>query len=558
MELRNSRILSLLEQKTANYEERIALGIKGQYGWEEITYKGIGLLSRKLARYLIEDIGVKKGECLAILSESKPEYGACVFASVLAGTTTVPLDIKLSVYELTSILSDCQPTIMLTSRHYLSMALELQKAVPSIQHVIVIDQHASGDGIKNIYDLPDKYDAKWRQRSSKSTALIIYTSGTTGAPKGVEISFKNINAQLVDLMEVVDIILPKKQKINMLSILPMNHLFEMTVGFCTFLNAGHTVYYTTSLKPKDITGIMKEKSIQFMIVVPAFLKLLKAGIEREINNSPKLTQIGFKFLYHCARFVPTYTLRRKLFKKIHASFGGKFFGCISGGAPLDLEVGKFFERIGIRVYQGYGLSETSPVVSVNYDKKGKLASVGHPLSHFEAMTDPKTGELFLRGPSVMKGYHNQPELTAEVIDNDGWLHTGDIAKIDKDGHIFITGRIKNMIVLQGGKKVFPEEVEAVLEKSAYISEVCVLGISRSFGSKDGTEEVTAVIVPKNELYNSYSDDDIDRMIKLDVKSLSLQLAQYKRPTNVIISKEELPKTTTRKVKRKEVMELIGV
>lgn len=558
MELRNSHILSHIENKTADYEERVALGIKGQYGWEEFTYKGLGLLSRKIARYLIEDVGIKKGECLAILSESKPEYGACVFASVLTGTTTVPLDIKLSKYELKSILSDCLPSVMFVSQHYLPTALELQKMIPEIKYIYVIDEHTDSANVPNIYDFPNKYDAKWRQRSSKSTAFIIYTSGTTGAPKGVEISFKNVNAQLVDLMEVVGIILPKNQKINMLSILPMNHLFEMTVGFSTFLNSGFSVYYTSSFKPKDITGVMKEKGIQFMIAVPAFLKLLKAGIEKQLSTSPKYVQIMFKIMYFIARFIPSYKMRRKLFGKIHQSWGGKFFGCISGGAPLDVEVGTFFERIGIRVYQGYGLSETSPVVSVNYDKRGKLASVGHPLRHFEAKIDESTGELWLRGPSVMKGYHNQPEMTAEVIDQDGWLHTGDIAKIDKDGHIYITGRIKNMIVLQGGKKVFPEEVEAVLENSHYIAEACVLGISRSFGAKDGAEEVTAVVVPKAEMYNSYSDDDIDRMVKLDIKTLSEQLAPYKRPTSVIISKEPLPKTTTLKVKRKNVREMICV
>ena len=141
-------------------------------------------------------------------------------------------------------------------------------------------------------------------------------------------------------------------------------------------------------------------------------------------------------------------------------------GCISGGAPLDIAVGNFFERIGIKVFQGYGLTETSPVISVNTDKRNDLASVGRPFKSYEARVDAQTGELQVKGPCVMKGYHNQPELTAEAIDADGWFHTGDIAKITPDGHIYITGRIKNMIVLSGGKKVFPEKVEAVLEKSS--------------------------------------------------------------------------------------------
>ena len=557
-ELRNSRILSRIQDKTADYENRIALGIRGKYGWKEFTYKGLGLLSRKIARYIIEDLEFKKGEGIAILSESKPEYGACMFASALSGGVTIPLDIKLSIYELKSILSDCLPTIMFVSQHYLDMALELQKDITSIKHLILIDEYSQNPNIIDIYSMPESYNAKWRQRSSKSTAMIIYTSGTTGAPKGVEISFRNINAQLECLTDPINEILPDGRKTTMLSILPMNHLFEMTVGFSVFLNFGHTIYYTTSLKPKDITDIMKDKGIEFMIVVPAFLKLLKAGIEKEIKSQPVLAQKAFWGLYHAAKFIPSYKIRRLMFKKIHDNFGGKFFGCISGGAPLDLDVGEFFERIGIKVYQGYGLSETSPVVCVNTDKRSDMASVGRPLKGYEARVDSMSGELLLRGPSVMKGYHNQPELTAEVIDSDGWLHTGDIAKIDNDGHLHITGRIKNMIVLNGGKKVFPEEVESVLEKSNYVSEICVLGTSRTFGAKDGTEEVTAVVVPKAELYNSYSDEDVERMIKLDIKSLSERLAQYKRPTNIIIQKEELPKTTTRKVKRNVLKELIHV
>ena len=387
--------------------------------------------------------------------------------------------------------------------------------------------------------------------------MIIYTSGTTGNPKGVEISYNNITSQLEDLGYALSEILGDK-KVTVLSILPMNHLFEMTVGFCTFLNFGFSVYYTQSLKPKDILGIMTEKKVEFMIVVPAFLKLLKTGIEAELKNAPKATQIAFNAMYHIAKFIPFYCVKKILFKKIHDKFGGNFIGCISGGAPLDVAVGRFFERIGIKVYQGYGLSETSPVVSVNTDKRSVLASVGRPLKHFEARIDKQTGELQLKGPSVMKGYHNQPELTAEVIDEDGWLHTGDIAKIDKDGHIYITGRIKNMIVLAGGKKVFPEEVESVIEKSEYLAECCVMGIHRSFGAKDGTEEVVAIVVPKEDLYKKYSEEEIDKLVKNDIKTLSTQLTQYKRPSSVIIKKEPLPRTTTRKVKRNEVKKLVTV
>ena len=558
MKYRKNNILLLLEEKTDVFGERIALGIKTALGWKEFTYKGVGLLSRRLATYLINDLQVKKGEKLAILSESKPEYGACVFASVLAGMTTVPLDVKLTIYELKSILTDCQPTVLLVSQDNIAKGLELQKELPCIKHVMVMDEPTYNLSLPCIYTVPNNYEGKWRHRSSKATAFIIYTSGTTGAPKGVEISFRNMLAQLNDIEIVFSKLFNLDKGLSVLSILPMNHLFELTVGFSTFLYWGLSVYYTQSLKPKDILALMKEKEVDFMIVVPAFLKLLKTGIENEINNGPKSTKILFNLMYKIAKYVPNYKIRKLMFKKIHDKFGGKFDGCISGGAPLDLSVGEFFERLGINVYQGYGLSETSPVVSVNVERKGLLASVGKPLQSFEAKIDPLTNEIMLKGPSVMKGYHNQPELTAEVIDADGWLHTGDMGRIDKKGHIFITGRIKNMIVLSGGKKVLPEEVESVLEKSQYFSEVCVLGMERAGGAKDGTEDIVAVVVPKEELVKKTSDEkELNRIVKEEVKLLSNQLANYKRPINIIISKEPLPRTTTRKVKRNDVKALIA-
>ena len=557
MKSRKNNILLLLEDKTDFFQNRIALVIKTALGWKEFTYKGIGLVSRKLATYLINDLQLKKGEKLAILSESKPEYGACVFASVMSGLVTVPLDVKLTKYELKSILSDCLPSVILVSQDYIEKALELQKEVSSIKHVIVIDEPTYNLSLPCLYTLPNNYESKWRHRSSKSTAFIIYTSGTTGSPKGVEISFKNMLSQLEDIKLIIPKFFDVKSGVSVLSILPMNHLFELTVGFSAFLYWGFSVYYTQSLKPKDILGIMKEKEIKFMIVVPAFLKLLKTGIETEINHGPKSMKLLFNFMYQVAKRIPSYRIRKMMFKKIHDKFGGKFLGCIAGGAPLDLSVADFFETIGIKIFQGYGLSETSPVVSVNVDKRGDLASVGKPLNSFKAKIDPQSGEIMLKGPAVMKGYYNRPDLTAEVLEKDGWLHTGDIGRIGRDGHIYIIGRIKNMIVLSGGKKVFPEEVETVLEKSPYFSEVCVLGASRAGGSKDGTEDIVAVVVPKDDLIKKVGkEQELNRIVRDEVKYLSNQLAAYKRPINIIVLKDPLPKTTTRKVKRKEVKELI--
>ncbi len=557
MNLKNNNVLLLLEKKTESYQNRVAVGIKTAFGWKEFTYRGLGLLSRKLGSYLINDLKIQKGERIAILSESKPEYGACIFASVLSGATTVPLDIKLTIYELESILSDCRPTLIMVGQHYVDKALELQKKIDSIKHILVIDEPTYNMDLPCLYTLPDNYNCKWVHRSSKSTAVIIYTSGTTGNPKGVEISFRNIMTQLNDFELIYPKLFREDEKPKILSILPMNHLFEFTVGFSTFLYWGLSVYYTQTLKPKDILSIMTEKEINFMVVVPAFLKLLKVGIENEINSKP-LTKILFGIMFNLAKYIPSLAVKKIMFKKIHDKFGGHFQGCISGGAPIDKHVANFFETIGIKVYGGYGLSEASPVVSVNYQKRKDYTSVGKPLASIECRIDEQTGEILLKGPSIMKGYYHQPELTAETIDEDGWLHTGDIGHLDSDGHIHITGRIKNMIVLSGGKKVFPEEVETVLEQSDNFAEICVMGSSRTTGNKEGTEDILAIIVPKDSYMQGKSDEELNKAVREEVKKLSMQLASYKRPVNIIVHKEPLPKTTTRKIKRREVKELLGV
>ena len=245
MNNRADNVLSLLEDKTNDYARKTALGIKTNFGWKELTFDGLGLISRRVASYLINDLNVQKGERMIILSESKPEYGACVFASVIAGMITVPLDIKLTTFELTNILNDCTPTVMFVSCSYIDKALELKEKIPSLKHIIIMDELPVSNDLPSIYSIPHNYKCKWRHRSRNSVVFIIYTSGTTGAPKGVETTFGNILAQLHDLKIVMRKIFPKKGDVRILSILPMNHLFEMTVGFTTFLNFGFSVYYNS-------------------------------------------------------------------------------------------------------------------------------------------------------------------------------------------------------------------------------------------------------------------------------------------------------------------------
>ncbi len=544
----NSNVLLFLENRTDELQNKISLGIKSHLGWQELTFRGLAVLSKRLAGYLI-DLGINKGDKIAILSESMPEWGATLFASVLAGATTIPLDIKLTTYELTSILSDCEPKILFSSSALLETALKLKETIPSIEHIILIDGNTISKEYASLYNIEDRPDRKLRHRSPGKTAFIIYTSGTTGKPKGVEITFKNVMAQV----EAIGKCFHLSTKDQLLSILPMNHLFELTVGFLSFLNMGTSIYYSQSLKPKDLFNVITTKEITFMVVVPAFLKLLKGSIENEIAQSAPFQRFMFKVFFNIAKYIP-FGARKILFRKIHKKFGGKFKGCISGGAPLDIDVGRFFQTIGIQIYEGYGLSEASPVVSVNIDGANKLGSVGKAIPGVVAKIDEKTGELLVKGDNVMKGYYNRRDLTDQVIDADGWLHTGDIAHIDNEGFIFITGRIKSMIVLPGGKKVFPEELEAVLEKSPKFEEICVFGANKKSGQKEGAEEVCLVVVPKEEILQNNSDEQVEKIVKEEVKEISKKLSSYKRPNNIIISKELLPRTATKKIQKNKVRE----
>ena len=519
-------------------------------GYEELSYLEISRRAKKFANYLIETVKVERGERIAIICESRPEFAIGMFASIQTGAITVPLDVKLTVPEHTHILNDCNPRILFCSSHYLEHAIEVKNNVKSIEQIFVLDnQEREYKEIPSVSDLTaDIKKDLGRPRSLDETALIVYTSGTTGNPKGVMISFGNIYSQLRDFETMFKI----THEHTLLSILPLNHLLELDCGFFGMLYMGAKIVYIKSLNPKELATTMKEKRITNMIVVPLVAKMLKNSIDKQIKKQPETAQKAFKILYSFARFMPR-RIRRLMFKSVIDGLGGRLECFICGGAPLEDNVAEFFDRIGIPIFQGYGLTETSPTISTNRYGHSKIGTVGQPLpSVMVKISD--NGEILATGPNVMQGYYGKPEMTKEVIDEDGWFHTGDIGEIDKQGFIKITGRIKNMIVLGGGKKIFPEEVETVLETSELIKELCVMSLIIKSGNKAGTEEVGVIITPSDELAKK-TDEEIQNELEAEVKRLSeANLASYKTPTVVVLHRDELPKTSTRKVKRKDLKE----
>ena len=293
-----------------------------------------------------------------------------------------------------------------------------------------------------------------------------------------------------------------------------------------------------------------------MIGVPLFFKALKNSIEREVRHANLLGRFCYRCAAQFAPFVPSWGGRRTMFFAICRQFGGRLRAFVCGGAPLEEEVAGFFDQLGVPILQGYDLTETSPVISVNTFTANRIGSVGRPLPGTEvklqvAQDGQDEGEILTRGPHVMKGYYKRPDLTQEVLDAEGWFHTGDLGRVDRQGFLYITGRIKNLIVLGGGKKVHPEEVEAVLSRASAVKEVCVLGYLSKDGAKKGTEEVCAVVVPSDALKQRHAGrvDLMEQAIRAECEQLGKDLALYKRPSYVFIHQEELPKTATRKVRR---------
>lgn len=532
--------------------------------------KSIGEISFKGFSLLVEDLGVyfsmpENGcERIAIFSENRYEWIVSYVAGIAAGKTVIPLDKELAFDQAMKFTELAEADTIIYSSANAEKIRAYAETNESIKHFICLDGFAEKPSSERFVTLRfciaigdeaiSYYEADFRKKRTDSSRVcsIIFTSGTTGTSKGVMLTEDNIMSCIQASANMVNI----DEKDTIFSVLPYHHTYELCCGILTPICLGCTICINNSLK-------YFSKNIQLfkptaMVLVPMFVstlsKKIDAGIEK--SNSPKILLAGGKFVANSFKKIGV-DVRRLTFKKIHDSLGGRLHTIICGGAALDPELVKKFEEYGIYIAQGYGITECAPLVSVVPWKKVKYDSVGVPIpgSVVKIMgTDNdgneydlpagEIGEICIKGPQVMAGYFKNPEATKEAFNAEGFFKTGDYGYIDNDGYIFITGRKKNIIILDNGKNVYPEEIEEYLYRLDIVKE-CVV-CSRKV---DGEDMITAVIFPDYELFKGIGDNAIIERFRSEIAKINRNLPSFKQIHHIEIKKSEFEKTTTQKIKR---------
>ncbi|MFN8104860.1 MAG: AMP-binding protein [Acidimicrobiia bacterium] len=545
----------------AAFEHKPALSQRVRAAWQTVPYGQLDARTRTLAAQL-RGAGIGDGDRIALLGESSADWAVAFLGVLRAGGVAVPLDPKLGADELAPIVADAAPALVLADAGLVAVADALERETSSVGEVLLLGRGVRDDSHRSAADLSHEPSGAPREdaaaRSVAETAMLVYTSGTTGTPKGVMLSLAGLAH---DAAEVAAAQRASADDVYV-SILPVNHTYELTCGLLAPLTSGAHVAYVGSLFPDEITAAIKHWRATRVVAVPLFLRLFKRGIERRVAEGETLRRVLFGVLSRVADVVPDLGVRHRLFGSLHRNLGGRLTRFYVGGAALDPDVARFFERVGVGVYQGYGLTETSPVISTCTPWANRLGSVGKPLPGVEVRIDDRgpdgEGEIAVRGPVVMQGYHGRPELTAEVLDDDGWFHTGDLGKVDGDGYVWVTGRSKNVIVLANGKNVQPEEVEAALERCPLVEEACVLATAATKGLSAGGEQVTAVVVPTEAALDEHPDADaLANAVTTAARESVKHLAAFKRPVRILVRTEEFDKTPSRKIKREVVRTWVG-
>ena len=487
-------------------------------------------------KYFSENvIPAEKEDFGLILMENRPEWIYTYFALWDRKAIPIALDSTSSSKEILYVLGDSNPKFIICSNE---SEKNVREAVSMYEKgeitVINVDNHPIDE---NKLEVIRNSNFELENPEGDSIATMLYTSGTTGSPKGVMLTFNNLSSELEGL-EKKDLLEPTDQ---ILALLPFHHVLPLTATVLIILQHQASMVFVKKIASKEILEALDKNNVTALVGVPRVFKLFYDGIKQQID-SKFITRTIYKLMTK----VKSFKIRRKVFAKVHEKFGGKLTFIVSGGAKLDPEIGEFYETLGIYVQEGYGLTETSPVIAVNTKKDRRIGTVGKKLDNIEAKIVDE--ELWVRGPIVMKGYYNKPEKTAEVITEDGWFKTGDLASIDEEGYVTIRGRRSSMIVLSNGKNIDPEKLEnKVIEKSKKL--IKELGV---FGHND---KLVAIIVPDLLECRKQGITNIKAYVKNIVEDYNLTVHNYEKILDYKLYEEELPKTRVGKVRRFMLPEL---
>ncbi len=496
-----------------------------------------------------------EGKCI-VIGENTPEWVIAWHSGFISGGITVPVDPNLPAREIREIVFQTKPSIVFCSKPFVTLFSELSSEFNFQTIIVVLSQSyegpkqtfssfcAAGDEWDNAFDL---------KCSPEKIAVVIFTSGTTGKAKGVMLCQRNFTA--ISLFAI------PRMKVGagdtMLAVLPLHHVFGACACLCGALGGGLDIVLIPSIKGSLILDGLREKHVSMFPAVPKMLSLFYNSIQQNIKAKGPLVRSLFAlltFISIVAGPIFGQKFRKKLFGAVHKNFGGKLDIIISGGAAIQKKYFNGFLRMGFNIVEGYGLSETFGSITLCPLGTPKLGSVGIPLAENEVMLANADihgiGEVCFRGATVFPGYFNNPALTQKTFDTEGWFHTGDLGKIDKDGFIFLVGRIKDLIVLDSGKNVYPDELEEFYSASESIEEIGV------FSAKMNEKEIAAaLIVPSQEIRKNYSIPEAHEIIRNEILRLGRDLPSYKKITDFAVVYDQLPQTTTKKLKKHELREI---
>jgi long-chain acyl-CoA synthetase len=556
---------------------------KRDNAWHDITFDS--LLARVHDLYAgLKELQLQPGDRMAILSENRPEWAIVDYACLAARLADVPIYPTLTPAQTAYILRDSGAKgIFVSSQKHLDKILEIRHELPDLQHIILFDGTSDATGVTTLQDLESRGNAAlarhadWQSEALSVTpddlATLIYTSGTTGEPKGVMLSHGNITSNVVAALETLSV----GAHDEFLSFLPLCHIFERMVGHYTMLQAGAVISYATGFD--TVSRELPEVRPTVVASVPRLYEKIYTGALDAAARKGGVTRAIFDWARATGETRLKYTLTRRsvpvglaladrvatalVFSKLHQKLGGRVRLLLSGGAPLSPDICRFFLAFGFTMLEGYGLTETSPVISFNSLAMLKPGTVGRPMTGIEVQI-AADGEILVRGPNVMKGYYHRPDATAEAIDRDGWFHTGDIGELDNDNCLRITDRKKDLIKTSGGKYVAPQPIEGMVKLNPFFANAVMLGDRRKFPIMllvPNVDAVTAWAVsagqPKRSVPEMLASPEVHEKLEREARKSLRDLAQFETPKKFLILAKDFTiesgeLTPTMKVKRKIV------